>query len=525
MLVSYVYVKILFLLLVIFYVESYHNDRKCAARSFFNRSVVCVCNATYCDDVTREEVACGQYIWYTSSEAGLRFDKFTSRLENFIPSAQSSYTTLDLNVNTKYQTVEGFGGAVSDAVGINWQNLTDPQLKQNLIDTYFGDKGLQYSMLRVPIAASDFSTHVYAYNEYPENDYELSNYSLSYEDYQYKIPFIKAALAVAKTPIHIIATVWSPPKWMKNSHEYTGVSRLKKEFFQTYADYYKKFIEKYSEEGIPIWGITTTNEPLEGILLIVPFNSLGWTSLSMGTWIKENLGPTIKNWRPDIKILAGDDQRPIITFWFEIIAKVMPEVLQYIDGIAVHGYLDKLVPPDILKRTQELFKNQFIIATEYCEGLLPTDKLKVDLGSWERAVSYTQNILEDLNYNLTGWIDWNLCLNAQGGPNWVKNYVDSPVIVFPERGEFVKQPMFYAMGHFSKFIPRGSRRIQVRELSFTTIDNVAFLTPQNTVVVVLYNDKNESRIVNLILDGKQASVLTEANSITTVEISNGCDSL
>jgi glucosylceramidase len=97
---------------------------------------------------------------------------------------------------------------------------------------------------------------------------------------------------------------------------------------------------------------------------------------------------------------------------------------------------------------------------------------------------------QDLNHSVVGWIDWNLCLNAQGGPNWALNFVDSTIIVFPEKQEFVKQPMFYALGHFSKFIPRGSRRIAVTEkkpLLYSSIDNVAFLTPSNTIVAVLYN--------------------------------------
>lgn len=100
-----------------------------------------------------------------------------------------------------------------------------------------------------------------------------------------------------------------------------------------------------------------------------------------------------------------------------------------------------------------------------------------------------QIYFQNLNHNVVGWIDWNLCLNAQGGPNWVRNYVDSPIIVFPEKGEFVKQPMFYAMGHFSKFVPRGSKRIKVSG-SWNwrdSIHNVAFITPRNTIVVVLYN--------------------------------------
>lgn len=59
---------------------------------------------------------------------------------------------------------------------------------------------------------------------------------------------------------------------------------------------------------------------------------------------------------------------------------------------------------------------------------------------------------KDLEHWVTGWTDWNLALNMEGGPNWVHNNVDSPVIVNAEKDEFYKQPMFYAMGHFRLII-------------------------------------------------------------------------
>jgi glucosylceramidase len=92
---------------------------------------------------------------------------------------------------------------------------------------------------------------------------------------------------------------------------------------------------------------------------------------------------------------------------------------------------------------------------------------------------------------VVGWLDWCLCLNGKGGPAWAGNYVDSPIIVYPEKQEFIKQPMFYAVGHFSKFIPRGSRRIDVlqqRLLLYSSVEHVAFITTRNTIVVVLSNE-------------------------------------
>ncbi|CAH0402650.1 unnamed protein product [Chilo suppressalis] len=374
-------------------------------------------------------------------------------------------------------------------------------------------------MLRVPIGGCDFSTHPYAYNEQPSDDLTLSNFSLAYEDYQYKIPMIKSILQTAVNPVHILATTWSPPLWMKTDEMWGQENELKPEYYQTYADYHIRFIEEYKANGIPIWGISTTNEPSNGMIGYVQFNSLGWSPFKQGKWIAENLGPTVRSSQySDLKILANDDNRVTIPWWFTLMVNIIPDALQYIDGIAVHFYLDKVIPPEVLSLVTDIYPDKFLISTEACEGGFDTQK--VILGSWDRAKSYITDILQDLNYNVVGWIDWNLCLNAQGGPNWVENFVDSPIIVFPENKEFVKQPMFYALGHFSKFLPRGSQRIKVNQRTpprSSPVDNVAFLTTRNTVVVILYNDGGP-RSVTIQLGQKKAVVPMEARSVVTVEM-------
>lgn len=87
-----------------------------------------------------------------------------------------------------------------------------------------------------------------------------------------------------------------------------------------------------------------------------------------------------------------------------------------------------------------------------------------------------------------GWLDWNLALDLEGGPNWVDNFVDSPIIVNATSGEFYKQPIYYVLAHFSKYIPRGSVRIDIaKSESSTNIHSAAFLRPDGAITVILYN--------------------------------------
>ncbi|XP_034827997.1 lysosomal acid glucosylceramidase-like [Maniola hyperantus] len=494
-------------------------DKPCAVRPIEKQSVVCVCNSTYCDDVIRNHPAYGTFVIYTSSQSGLRFKKSVGHWSDNLT---SSKTTLYLDPSKQYQRIEGFGGSVTDSAAINWRSLS-PVLQDYLIKSYFSENGLEYNMVRTPIGGSDFSVRPYAYNELPWGDARLTNFTFSPEDILYKIPMFKSIFKVAKTPIHIVATTWSPPPWMKTNQNYSGFSQLKPEYYQTYADYHLKFLEMYNAAGVPIWGITTTNEPINGIFGLAPFNSLGWTMREMGKWIEQNLGPTIRNSTfSNVKIITGDDQRLTIPYWFNVMLTYHPKALDYIDGLGVHYYTDKFVPPQIFDTVTLTHPEKFILATEACEGSFPWETQKVLLGSWNRAKSYIIDIFQDLNFNLVGWIDWNLCLDKKGGPNWASNYVDSPIIVDKDRQEFVKQPMFYAMGHFSKFVPRDSVRIEITEKqSFlpSSLHKTAFLTPRNTIVAIIYNDGSE-RTIDLQNGKRHAMLPLEAHSITTVEFSH-----
>lgn len=501
-------------------------DKPCAAVRVEKKSVVCVCNATYCDTITRIPPTHNTYVTYISSESGMRFNKTIQNLGNVRRNLNNfdincEEETLVLHPDIKYQTIQGFGGAVTDSAGLNWKNLSEP-LQQLLIQSYFSEEGLQYNMIRVPIGGTDFSTHPYAYNDYPKNDNQLSNYTLTDEDYHYKIPMIKAAMQASKTQILIVASTWSPPPWMKTNNNYTGNNRLKPEYYQLYAVYHLKFLEKYLGEGIKIWAITTTNEPTNALIgLCSHINCLGWSAHDMGNWIVNNLGPTIRNSTfNDVLILAGDDQRITIPYWMNLMVAEHPTALNYINGVAVHYYTDFISPPVLLTQLQKFYPDKFIIGTEGCQGSMWFEKHHVDLGSWKRGESYVQDIITDLNYGMVGWIDWNMCLNRHGGPTWTGNYVDSPIIVFPKKGEFVKQPMFYAMGHFSKFIPRGSRRIEVTApLCWkNSIQHVAFITPDNTTVMVLYNSGGDKK-VNIKIGEKLAVVNMPVHSFATVELS------
>ncbi|CAK1541493.1 unnamed protein product [Leptosia nina] len=490
------------------------GNKPCAVRKIDGQSVVCVCNATYCDEVRRIPPKPGTYMRYESNEAGARFETSDGVLQNFT-SALTFEVMLELDPTKQFNKIKGFGGAVTDSAAINWKKMS-PKLQKKLIDSYFSRRGIEYNFLRVPIGGCDFSTRKYAYNELPENDIRLSNFSLVEEDLEYKIPMIKAAFAASVNPINIIASPWSPPEWMKEAFGINKCGRLKKEYYQTYADYIYKFIEEYNDEGVPIWGLTPVNEPANGIAPETIINCMTWTVDNLGKFVKEHLGPTIRSSNfSDVKILACDDQRPFMPYWVNGMFNIHPETQDFVDGLAVHYYFDNNFNTIILDEINKLYPSKFIINTEASEGI--SGNKKIILGSWDRAEHYVKDIIQDLNYNLVGWLDWNLCLDMKGGPTWCNDELDSAIHIDVEKEEFIKQPIFYALGHFSKFIPPGSRRLQINSTGNKHVSNVAFVTPQHTAVVVLYNE-GDPVLVSIKLHDKQAVTVLEKRSVVTIEI-------
>ncbi|XP_067003780.2 lysosomal acid glucosylceramidase [Anabrus simplex] len=469
-------------------------DTECAQRKYGTTRIVCVCNATYCDTIDPITVQpSGQYVWYTTTKEGLRFHKTTGRF-NVSGRLFERPAHFVVNPSKTYQTIIGFGGAFTDSSGIDIESLST-QTQENLLRSYFSEDGIEYSMGRVPIAGADFSTHTYTYDDVV-NDTNLTHFNLTKEDFLYKIPLIKRAQKMSRRPIKLVSAAWSAPPWMKSNDDYSGFGFLKDEYYQEWADYLVKFLDNYKKEGLEFWGISTGNEPSNGIVPINRFNSLGWTPYSQRKWVAENFGPAIRSSQHgDIKILALDDQRFMLPWWIDIMMSDQ-RAAQYIDGIGVHWYWDTLLPANLLDFTHDRHPDKFIISTEASVGDKPWDFVKVKLGAWERGESYMTDILQDLNHWIAGWIDWNLALDLQGGPNWAKNYVDAAIIVNTTADEFYKQPMFYALGHFTKFLPEGSIRISIEPQKQRGIETVAFITPDNAFVIVLYNEKNSrSRIM------------------------------
>ncbi|TMS38975.1 hypothetical protein L596_005585 [Steinernema carpocapsae] len=240
---------------------------------------------------------------------------------------------------------------------------------------------------------------------------------------------------------------------MKTNGKMIGGASLKGEedgeYYTTWGKYFIRFLEEYHKEGIDFWGLTAQNEPSSGLDPFYAWQTMYFSAEMQREFIKNILGPLLKNsiHGKNINLMILDDQRFLLPNWADVVLRD-PEAAKYIAGVAVHWYEDFMTPAHNLEWTHQGHPDKFIFATEACNGYLPLMHGPI-LGDWARGDSYAHDIIQDLNNFVAGWTDWNLCLDTIGGPNLAKNYVDAPIIIDAEKGEFYKQPMFYVMGHFS----------------------------------------------------------------------------
>nr|CAD7410729.1 unnamed protein product [Timema poppensis] len=271
------------------------------------------------------------------------------------------------------------------------------------------------------------------------------------------------------------------------------------------------FLDAYAAEDVRFWGLTPQNEPSHGRILYDGFNSMGWTADQQLEWVVGNLAPTLEeNGYSDLELMILDDQRFFLTDWVDTIFQ-NETANKVTSGVAIHWYLDTLSSANKLDTAHEAFPDKFLLYTEACI-IHTSTQVPVYLGSWSRGERYMSSIIEVTNHWVVGWVDWNLVLDLDGGPNWANNTVDSPIIVNATADEFYKQPMFYALAHFSKFVPPGSVRISLEtENNSNFIENVAFVTEEGIKVIILQNKGYTNQTV-VIRDADKGDLLVEAPS-------------
>ena len=406
-----------------------------------------------------------------------------------------------------FQTFIGIGGALTDASAETFAMLPKEKQKEILQAYYDPKKGIGYTLARTNIHSCDFSSGSYTY--VADGDKELKTFSVAH-DKQYRIPFIKQVIAAAGGKLTLFASPWSPPAWMKDNNEMLHGGKLKPEFYQSWANYYAKFIKAYAKEGIPVWGLTIQNEPMA----TQTWESCVYTAEEERDFLKNYLGPTLKReGLSDKKIIVWDHNRDLVyqraTTLFSD-----PEAAKYAWGLGFHWYEDWSGGDQVydnIKRVSESFPAKNILFTEGCNG--PFNMSQIN--DWKWGERYGRSMINDFNNGTVGWTDWNVLLDEIGGPNHVQNYCFAPIHADTKTGKIYYMNAYYYIGHFSKFIRPGAKRI-VSSSSRSPLLSTAFKNTNGSIIVIVMNQSDKEISYYLWTNGKAAQITSLPHSIATL---------
>ncbi len=455
-------------------------------------------------------------------------------------SNSNSQSVIQLKPNQEFQTITGFGGAFTESSAYLLNKLSKKN-RDRILQAYFSKNEANYSLTRTHMNSCDFSLTNYSYSPVI-GDKQLEHFSID-EDKDDLIPMIKDAMSISEVGFKIIASPWTAPPWMKDNNHWVG-GKLLEEYYDTWALFFSKYIDAYEEEGISIWGFTVENEP-HG-------NGNNWESMlftpqEMTDFVKNHLGPKLEADGKGDKIILGYDQnRAGLKEWVDVMFQDEASS-KYFDGTAIHWYESTYeVFPEALQYAHFKAPKKYLIETEGCiDSEVP--KWKDDKWYWSKEATdwgwdwaaenekylhpkyapvnrYARDIIGCLNNWVDGWIDWNMVLDKQGGPNWFKNWCVAPVIVDPDKDEVYFTPLYYTMAHFSKYIRPGAKIIGLENTDQSLLVTAA-KNLNGSIAVVIFNEENTKKEFELTLANKSTNVIINGQAIQTILIPNNDDNI
>ncbi|WP_396137671.1 glycoside hydrolase family 30 beta sandwich domain-containing protein [Flavobacterium sp.] len=438
-------------------------------------------------------------VYTSANQTNLRLSKSDTLLYfKEIKQPLETQVCIFVSPNKKFQTFLGIGGAITDASAEVFASLS-AEKQQEFINAYFNkNKGIGYTLVRTNMNSCDFSSASYTYIK--DGDKDLNSFNID-TDKQFKIPLIKKAMNAIGSNASFYISPWSPPAFMKDNNNMLRGGKLLPQYYQSWANYYVKYIQALQNEGLSVWGLTIQNEPMATQI----WESCVFTAEEERDFLKNYLGPTLnKAGFGNKKITIWDHNRDLIT---QRVSAVLEdnEANKYVWGIGFHWYEnwsggDQMY--ENIGKINEMYPDKNLIFTEGCVEKFDAAKYQL----WTNGERYGKSMINDFNNGTVGWTDWNILLNENGGPNHVKNFCFAPIHADLKTGQLIYTPSYYFIGHFSKFIDKGAKRISSSS-SRSQLLTTSFQNPDGKVVTVVMN-QSDKEIKYLLCVGINATDVT-----------------
>ena len=431
--------------------------------------------------------------WVTSQDRRMEEIK----LPVWRTASAESAAGIRIDTTKRYQEILGFGAAFTDASCFLLAQL-DEQKRGALLNDLLGPNGLRLSVGRTCIGASDYSRFAYTFNESPDPDPELQKFSIEH-DREYILPILRDARKV-NSDLFLFSSPWTPPGWMKAGDSMLGGS-MRKKYLSSYAEYFVKFLQGYSQDGVKIQAVTVQNEVDTDQDGRMP--AALWGQEYEVDFVKNHLGPALERASLETKIWILDHN---YNLWGRVIDELNdPALSKYVEGVAWHGYVGT---PDAMARVHEAFPAK---STYWTEGG-PDYKHPDYASDWAKWSHTFAGILRNWAQCIVGW---NLVLDEQGRPNIGPFSCGGVVTLDSKTHAVTRSGQYWAFAHYSKVVQRGARVIG-SEGTLSDIDHVAFENPDGSHVLVLTNQGGGRNVQ--CQTGTQALDLTlDSGSITTLQ--------
>ena len=431
--------------------------------------------------------------WLTQGNQSVKLAKQNTFLQ--FNTTSNNYPSIDVDESQTFQTVDGFGYTLTGG-SVQVINTLNPTKKTELLQELFGTNAnsISISYLRISIGASDLNQSVFTYND-GAVDPTLSNFSLAPD--AAVIALLKEILIINPN-IKIMASPWTAPSWMKTNNSSIGGS-LQTQYYQVYANYFVKYIQKMQLEGITVNAITIQNEPEN------PMNnpSMSMTSGEQTNFIKNNLGPAFASNNITTKIVIFDHNCDNSgAFPINVLSDSV--ALSFIDGSAFHLYAGDISTMSLVHNFRPTKNVYFTEQWTSSDGLFDYDlkwNIKnVVVGSmrnWSKT-ALQWNVASDPTFNP----------HTSGGCSMCKG-----AITISDANTYSRNVAYYIIGHASKFVPSGSIRIGSNQVG--SLNNVAFKTPAGKKVLIVMNDGLTNQIFKISHNGKWVTTTLDAGSVGT----------
>ncbi|KHA63627.1 glycoside hydrolase family 30 beta sandwich domain-containing protein [Sphingomonas sp. Ant20] len=404
--------------------------------------------------------------WLTSADGAQRLAPVV------VSRPQRGATTITVDAAKRYQSMVGFGAAITDASAILIQGLP-PARRAALLQDLFGrgDGELGLNFTRLTIGASDFSPEHYSFDDMPtgQRDPDLARFSIA-PNAKTVLPTVRQALAIDPGLV-VMASPWSPPGWMKTGDSMVG-GVLNPADYGIYARYFVRYLKAYAAAGVPMRYVTVQNEP---DFSPKDYPGMRWPAIDRARFIGRDLGPALAQAKLGTEVLEWDhnwDQpeqpETVLTD---------PAAARHVAGVAWHCYAGDVAAQT---RVQVKHPDKDVFFTE-CSG-----------GGWRPGwkTGFGDTIQRLMIGSTRRWargvLLWNLALNPKGGPHKGGcNNCRGVVTIDPATGTVTRELEYYALGHLSRFVAPGARRIATT--STTQLPTVAFRNPDGGLVLLAYN--------------------------------------